>query len=138
MVEKSDVRWKQRFSNYKKSLGVLKRGLELEKERELSELERGGFIQAFEFTQELSWKVIKDFIEEKGGGEKIYGSKDAVRQGLNRGLLSSGEIWMKMIEARNISCHTYDEAGSKNLVKNITENFIPCFVELENTLDAID
>lgn len=138
MNEKSDIRWKQRFSNYKKALGVLRRGLDLQKEREFSELERDGFIQAFEFAQELSWKVLKDFIEEKGTAEKIYGSKDSIRQALNRNLISNGETWMKMIEARNVSSHTYDEADSIELVRKISVEYIPCFIDLEKTLDAIE
>ena len=137
LTEPTDVRWKQRFQNYKKTLAFLRSGVELQKERALSELECGGVIQAFEFTQELSWKVLKDFIEEKGGGEKIYGSKDAIREAFNRGLISDGEIWMDMIKARNLSSHTYDEKDSINLVKDISEKFMPCFSALEMKLDDL-
>lgn len=132
-----DVRWKQRFHNYKRALATLRRGLDIQKERELSELERGGLIQAFEFTQELAWKVLKDFIEYSGGGEKIYGSRDAVRQAFNRGLISDGEIWMEMIRARNLSSHTYEESDSVRLARDITERFAPCFSALEATLNVI-
>ena len=134
-VEKKDVRWKQRFQNYKKAFSVLKRALELQEERALSELERGGLIQAFEFVQELSWKVLKDFIENKGTAEKLYGSKDVIRQAASIGLISDGEIWMKMTEARNLSSHTYDEADAVELVWQITKEFAPCFFALEKTLD---
>lgn len=133
-----DVRWKQRFHNYQRTLATLRRGLDTQKARELSELERGGLIQAFEFTQELSWKVLKDFIEYSGGGEKIYGSRDAIRQAFNRGLISDGETWMDMIRARNLSSHTYEEADSVRLARDITERFAPCFSALEATLNAID
>ncbi|MDE7392291.1 MAG: nucleotidyltransferase substrate binding protein [Treponemataceae bacterium] len=133
-----DVRWKQRFHNYQRALATLRRGLDTQKARELSELERGGLIQAFEFTQELSWKVLKDFIEYSGGGEKIYGSRDAIRQAFNRGLISDGETWMEMIRARNLSSHTYEEADSVRLARDITERFAPCFSALETTLNAID
>ena len=133
-----DVRWKQRFHNYKRALATLRRGLDTQKARELSELERGGLIQAFEFTQELAWKVLKDFIEYSGGGEKIYGSRDAIRQAFNRGLIFDGETWMEMIRARNLSSHTYEEADSVRLARDITERFAPCFSALEATLNAID
>lgn len=135
--EGEDVRWRQRFSNYRKALGFLRRGVGIQRERELSELERAGVVQAFEFTQELSWKLLKDFVEAKGGGDKIFGSKDAVRQAVNRGVISDGEVWMEMIKARNLSSHTYDEADSVNLVKAITERFVPCLSALEETLDAL-
>ena len=137
MDEKFDIRWKQRFFNYKNALSVLKRAVALQEERCLSELERRGLIQAFEFTQELSWKVLKDFIEEKGGGEKIYGSKDSIRQAINRDLISNGEKWMEMIEARNLSSHTYDESDSEKLSRKIIDDFVPCFIEMEKFFDEL-
>lgn len=133
-----DVRWKQRFHNYQRALATLRRGLDTQKERELSELERAGLIQSFAFTQELSWKVLKDFIEYSGGGERIFGSRDAIRQAFNRGLISDGETWMDMIRARNLSSHTYEEADSVRLARDITNRFAPCFSALEATLNAID
>lgn len=131
-----DVRWKQRFHDYKRALATLRRGLDTQKARELSELERGGLIQAFDFTQELSWKVLKDFI--KYSGDKSYGSRDAIRQAFSRGLISDGETWMEMIRARNLSGHTYEEADSVRLERDITKRFVPCFSALEATLDAIN
>lgn len=137
MDKKTDIRWKQRFENFKNALAVMKRGIELRNERELTELERGGLIQAFEFTQELSWKVLKDFIDEKGSSEKIYGSKDAIRQALNRGLIENGEIWMKMIEARNESSHTYDMSDSVELENKIANEFMAYFIEMEKKFDEL-
>ena len=134
-TEQNDIRWKQRFQNYKKAFSVLRRGLELQNQRPLNELERGGLIQAFEFTQELSWKVLKDFIEERGTSEKIYGSKDVIRYALQSGIISNGEVWFKMIEARNLSSHTYDESDAVELVRQITEEFAPCFVDLEKRFE---
>ena len=135
-MTENNIRWKQRFQNYKKALASLKRGLEVYQMRELSELERGGLIQAFEFTQDLSWKVLKDFLDERGAlSEKIYGSKDVVRQAIKNNLISSGEIWMNMIEAINLSSNTYDESDSIELVRQIVEEFSECFFELEKTLE---
>ena len=77
--------------------------------------------------QELSWKVLKDFIENKDTSEKLYGSKDVIRQAASIGLISDGEIWMKMSASRNLSSHIYDEADSVELVRQITKEFVPCF-----------
>ncbi len=131
-----DIRWKQRFQNYKKALSVLKRGLLLQKERDLSELERSGLVQAFEFTQELSWKVLKDYLEYQGTTE-IFGSRDAYRIAFNRGLISDGEKWLEMVKARNLSSHTYEEETSIKLVRDISETFSPCFLALEATFDNL-
>ena len=96
--DESDIRWKQRFSNYKKALAILRRGIELKKTRELSELERGGLIQSFEFTQELSWKVLKDYLEYQGF-IGIIGSRDAYRNAFNRA--NSAEDFLQIIEVIN-------------------------------------
>ncbi|MBM3437205.1 MAG: nucleotidyltransferase, partial [Bacteroidetes bacterium] len=58
-----DIRWIQRFQNYQKAFLRLKEAIETEA---LNELERNGLIQRFEFTIDLAWKVMKDFLEEKG------------------------------------------------------------------------
>jgi hypothetical protein len=66
MSEITDIRWKQRFSNFQFALKNLSDAISLSKERELSKLETQGLIQSFEFTHELSWKVLKDFLENQG------------------------------------------------------------------------
>ena len=62
----ADIRWKQRFNNYSKAFQTLVAAVELSRSRELSELEEQGVIQSFEFTHELAWNVLKDYLEEKG------------------------------------------------------------------------
>ena len=135
-AQSEDVRWKQRFHNYKRALATLRRGLAAVSGQH-DEFRMLGVIQSFEFTQELSWKLLKDFIEYSGGGEKIYGSKDAVRQAFNRGLISDGETWMDMIQARNESSHLYDEPSALKIFGKIAETYLPCFSALETTFDAL-
>ncbi len=62
-MESNDIRWKQRFTNFEKAFHKLEEAIA---EEELNELERNGLVQRFEFTLDLSWKVLKDFLEEKG------------------------------------------------------------------------
>lgn len=137
LPDTSDIRWKQRFENYKKALAVLKRGIvSVKKDEEPDEFKKLGVIQSFEFTQELSWKVLKDFIEFSGGGEKIYGSKDAVRQAFNRGLISDGGTWMEMIKSRNECSHLYDEPIAVAVFEKIVSDYLPCFSVLEEKLES--
>ena len=118
-----DIRWKQRFQNYKKALETMKSAAELAASRELSYLEKQGVIQGFEFTFELAWNVMKDYLEEQGI-TGIIGSKNAVRQAFNIGLIEKGEIWMEMIESRNISSHSYDEEIAEKLQQKIIDIFL--------------
>lgn len=132
-----DIRWLQRFSNYQKALKQLKAGADLASTRELSLLEKQGLIQAFEYTHELAWKTMKDFLDYKGSTEQIYGSKDATRQAFHFGLITHGENWMKMVQSRNLTSHTYDEATVEEIVDEVLGNYIFRFEELEQKLSTL-
>jgi nucleotidyltransferase substrate binding protein (TIGR01987 family) len=124
-----DIRWKQRFQNYSRALQTLRRGVELAEQRPLSELEEQGLIQGFEFTHELAWKVLKDYLEEQGFVDLI-GSKNATREAFKNGLIVEGQVWMDMIKARNLTSHTYNEEVADEIVKDILTRFFPAFVEM--------
>ncbi|MBN2838183.1 MAG: nucleotidyltransferase substrate binding protein [Fusobacteriaceae bacterium] len=117
-----NIRWVQRYNNYKKALKQLKEAVELTKERKLSNLEKQGLVQAYEFTQELSWKVLKDFMQSRGT-QDLYGSKDVVREAFKIGLLENGDVWMEMIKSRNLTSHTYDEATIEEIIKLIIDKY---------------
>lgn len=118
-----DVRWKQRFQSFCKAFSQLSQAADLAARRSLSELEQQGLIQAFEFTHELAWNVLKDFLEFRGV-QNLYGSKDATREAFSRGLIANGDAWMAMIQARNRSSHTYNEKTANEVAKAILEGFV--------------
>jgi len=132
----SDVRWKQRFNNFKRALLQLESAVELSQERSLSQLEKQGVIQAFEFTHELAWNVLKDYLEDQGE-QAIRGSKDATRAAFKVALISDGELWMAMIQSRNISSHTYDEETAELLFVAIVDDYFPLFVMLESEMTRL-
>jgi nucleotidyltransferase substrate binding protein (TIGR01987 family) len=129
-MSNQDIRWLQRFSNYEKALNQLRNAVQLAKKRELSELEQQGMIQAFEYTHELAWKTLKDFLEDKGYKD-IYGSKDTIRLAFKTGLIQNGEIWMDMIVNRNQTSHTYNEETSEKIVNNIKKKYFMEFQALQ-------
>lgn len=124
-----DIRWRQRFSNYRKALARLEEAVALSRERPLSSLEKQGVIQAFEFTHELAWNVLKDYLQDQGD-QDIKGSKDATRAAFRVQLIRDGEAWMAMIQSRNLSSHTYDEATAEQLVEAILGRYFPQFLAL--------
>jgi len=132
-----DIRWKQRFQNYKKALITLKNAVELAAERELTDLEKQGMIQGFEFTFELAWNVMKDYLEEQGI-TGIIGSKNAVRHAFNKGLIEDGEVWMDMIIGRNLAFHSYDEETVEKLQAKIIETFYGQLLTFEEKMDALE
>lgn len=128
-----DMRWHQRLENYSKALGQLEKAVTLSKERELSDLEEQGLIQAFEFTHELSWNLLKDYLIFQGNSS-ITGSRDATREAFRMGLISDGENWMEMIKSRNQSSHTYNEIIAEEISTKITENYHQLFKQLEEKM----
>ena len=88
-----DVRWIQRLDHFNKAFFQLKDAVELSQQRKLSKLEEQGLIQSFEYTHELAWNTLKDFLESLGA-QNLYGSKDVIREAFKRDLLSDGDVWM--------------------------------------------
>ncbi len=129
-----DIRWQQRFSNYKKALLHLDNAVKLSEQRALSYLEKQGVIQAFEFTHELAWNVLKDYLQDQGN-QSIKGSKDGTREAFRVGLIADGEQWMAMIQSRNVSSHTYDERTAEQLVNAIIEHYFPLFESLQTEME---
>ena len=117
-----DIRWIQRFNHFSKAFAQLNKAVELSKQRQLSELEEQGLIQAFEFTHELAWNTLKDFLEERGV-QDLYGSRDTTREAFKTGLIENGEAWMNMIQSRNMTSHTYEESTAKEIVSAILKTY---------------
>ncbi len=126
----SDIRWKQRLSNYNKALSQLKKFIDKE---QLNELEEQGLIQAFEFTHELAWNLMKDYFIYQGN-TNITGSRDATREAFNKGLIDDGEGWMEMIASRNKSSHTYNESVVKEIREKIFGTYYTLFIDLKNKM----
>jgi nucleotidyltransferase substrate binding protein (TIGR01987 family) len=133
MSESPDIRWKQRFINYQAALTTLTSAVDLSHSRALSELERAGLIQSFEYTHEQSWKLIKSFLEYQGHADPIYDSRDATRLAFSARLVADGQIWMDMIKSRNETSHTYHQELAQKIATQITEHYHPQFIALRDT-----
>lgn len=135
-MKEQDIRWHQRFSNYKKALSQLNNAVQYYNENELNDLEKQGLIQAFEFTHELAWNVLKDFFYYQGNTE-IRGSRDAAREAFKAGLITDGEVWMEMIVSRNKTSHTYDESTADEIIGNVVNKYIISFNALDEKLSQL-
>lgn len=132
-----DIRWQQRFENFGRALSRLSDAVTLAKSRPLSDLEKQGVIQAFEFTHELAWKTLKDFLQARGTTDPIYGSRDATRQAFAAGLITEGEVWMEMILDRNRSAHTYDPQTAEAVYRAVTERYHAAFLQLQKQFSGL-
>ena len=131
-----DTRWKQRFDNFTRALQTLTEAIELAHQRHLSKLEKQGLIQSFEFTHELGWKVLKDYLEDRGVSGLI-GSKDATRSAFQNGLIEDGQAWMDMIKARNLTSHTYNQDVAESIEQDTLARFHPAFVAMAERFSAL-
>ncbi|WP_154856705.1 nucleotidyltransferase substrate binding protein [Cyclobacterium xiamenense] len=132
-----DIRWKQRFSNFRKAYKQLEDAVALANTRELSQLEKQGLIQSFEYTHELAWLVMKDFFFYQGNFE-IRGSRDATRESFKNNLLDDGEIWMDMIKSRNRSSHTYNEAIAVEIAQKIITQYFEAFFAFKIKMEQVE
>jgi len=133
-MESMDVRWKQRLANYRKALDNLLRAVHLANTRTLTELERQGLIQSFEFTHELAWNVMKDWFEYQGN-QDISGSRDATREAFARGLVKDGETWMEMIKSRNQSSHSYNLETALEIASLIMNRYATEFAAFKTEME---
>ena len=131
-----DTRWKQRFHNYLNALQTLTEAVELARQRPLTKLEQQGLIQGFEFTHELAWNVLKDYLDAQGF-VGLIGSRNATRQAFKDALIQDGETWMDMIKARNLTSHTYNIAVASSIADDILIRFYPAFKAMAATFAAL-
>ncbi len=136
MMVEPDVRWRQRLHNFQKALLQLGKGVDLSRQRALSELEKQGLIQAFEFTHELAWSVMKDYFAYQGDAS-IMGSRDATREAFQKGLVADGEGWMAMIQSRNLTSHTYNQEVADEIVEQVILRYHGLFLAFEQRMQGL-
>jgi len=127
------IRWLQRLQNFKKAFKTLQSDIELANSRPLSDIEKRGLIQAFEYTYELAWNTIKDFYFYNGIVD-IQGSRDAFKTALNRGLIDSDTL-LKTIRSRQLTTHTYNEEVAETILEDIIHEYCAAFKNLIDRLE---
>ncbi len=93
-------------------------------------------VQRFEYTQELVWKVMKNYIEYQGG-EKLAGSRDKIRQAFALEIITNTDPWFDMLESRNETSHVYDEDTENDVLDKITMTYLPIMQELNKRMSSI-
>ena len=135
-MAKQDIRWHQRLNNFIAALKQLASAVTIGRQRKLSDLEMQGLIQAFEFTHELAWNVLKDYFEYQGNSQ-ITGSRDASREAFRMGLISDGDAWMEMIQSRNLTTHAYNRPVADEIVRKTMDSYYPLFEELKSKMEGL-
>jgi len=137
MEQKTDIRWIQRYANFRKALGRLLEVTESDKFiDDFSELELEGLVQRFEYTFELSWKVLQDLLLYKGY-EFMLGPNGAMKMAFEDGLISDHDGWRRMAKSRNTLSHVYDEEEVLPIVRLIFSDYAPLLKQLNTELEQL-
>ncbi|MCE6988494.1 nucleotidyltransferase substrate binding protein [Dyadobacter sp. CY323] len=113
-----DIRWQQRFQNFEKAFLFLQTAVNKD---EYNPIEIGGLVQAFEFTFELGWKTIKDYLYEQGVEARF--PREAIKEAFAAQIIEDGHTWIEMLEKRNELSHTYNEEVAERAVKIIQQSY---------------
>ena len=130
--EQSDIRWKQRFDNLQRAYQRLRWAMEIHQQDPSDELIRMAVIKAYEFTFELSWKTLKDFLAYNGIDAKL--PREVLKQAFTTGLVSDGQLWIDMLEERNLMALTYDDTRARKAVDQIQERYFSGLQQLHDLL----
>lgn len=136
-IKEKDIRWVQRFNNYRKALYRLTQAVrivseQINEDNEVDDLLKEGLIQRFEYTHELACKVMKDYAEYQGYTD-VKGSRDAFRKAFEMGIITD-KRWMDSIEDRNITSHNYYDETAEEIYLAIVEVYHPLFLDFEKVM----
>jgi nucleotidyltransferase substrate binding protein (TIGR01987 family) len=126
-----DIRWQQRFANFCQALDQLETFFQ---PPALNERERQGLIKVFEYCFELGWNTPRDLLLAEGNADLI-GSRDTLRLAFRVGLIRDGESWLRMVQDRNLTSHTYNRVTAEQVNGQVARHYLPCFRELRHTLE---
>lgn len=129
MNASKDTRWHQRFENLERAFRLLQ---EAAGRQSLSDLEAEGMVQRFEYTFELAWKTLKDFLELQGF--TVAYPREVIKTAFQVGLISMGDAWFEMLDRRNEAAHTYDRQRFLEITNAIRTTFLPALTALVDRL----
>lgn len=133
MTRDSDIRWQQRFQNFDRALCLLEEALR-RGPAALNQLEKEGTVQRFEYTLELAWKTLKDYLEESGVVLTAVTPRQVVKDAFAAKILVDGQTWIDMIDHRNLLSHTYDPLNFEEAVGSIHGRYLAALRQVHDLL----
>ncbi len=127
-----DIRWQQRFENLQSAYRRLQQAVEANRQAPDNQLFQMALIKAFEMTFELSWKTIKDYLKYNGLDVKM--PREIIKQAFANDVIVDGQLWMDMLEDRNLMAHTYDEARALKAIEHICQRYMTGLQQLHQYL----
>lgn len=135
--ETTPIRWEQKFESYGKALRRLAEIVRCAQERPLTDFEKDGLVQRFEFTHEMAWKVMMSFCKHQSPEIALYGSKDSTRWAFSHELITDGEVWMDMVQSRSSTSHNYDGEVADVVTSKIINDYFPRMVQFYHKMRTL-
>lgn len=129
----NEQRWKQRFQNFENAYNTFCRVINTFEQNKSDEIVQMALVQSYEFTIELAWKTLKDYLENEGFDE-VKNPKQTIRQAFQSELIHNPEIWMNAIEKRNLTSHVYNKDILQEVVDFIYNEFLSIVSDLYHLL----
>ena len=122
---KKEIRWKQRFQNFNRAYNLLNCALEENDIDDLSNLEQEGVIQRFEYTYELAWKTLKDYLEYNGVNITEITARNIFKEAYSSRIIKNSEIFIDMMLSRNLLSYTYDFNKFRDILIKVKKDYLP-------------
>jgi nucleotidyltransferase substrate binding protein (TIGR01987 family) len=132
---RDDIRWKQRFQNFSRAFKLLQEAFDRDPE-EMSDLEKEGAIQRFEYTFELAWKTLMDYLLYSGVAFDQITPRSVIKQAFAAKIIKDGQVWIDMLEKRNLMSHTYDDASFQIAFRSIAQDYLTAIEQVFTWLKA--
>lgn len=122
----------QKIENYHHAIAQLEEAVTVYGNDQSDALYRDGLIQRFEFTVELAWKSLKEYLEDQGTILSVASPKAVLKDAYAAGVIMDEKVWDEIIRSRNITSHVYDEKTAIEVAERICSTYLPVLEKLDN------
>lgn len=123
-MEREKPRWIYRFDNYRRAFSLLRDAMDMMQARDLTQLEKEGVIQRFEYTWELAWKVLRDYLEHRGVVLSTVTPSSVIKAAVAAKIIAEGDVWMRALDARNKMAHAYSLKTFEQIIADIGTHYL--------------
>lgn len=122
----------QKIENYHHAMAQLEEAVAVYSRDRGDSLYRDGLIQRFEFTVELAWKSLKEFLEDQGTVLSITSPRAVLKDAYAAGVIMDADVWDEIIRSRNVTSHVYDEKTAIEVADRVCNTYLPVLKKLDN------
>lgn len=122
----------QKIENYHHAVAQLEQAVSVYSNDQSDSLYRDGLIQRFEFTVELAWKSLKEYLEDQGSVLAVSAPRAVLKDAYAAGVIMDAAIWDEIIRSRNVTSHVYDEQTAIEVADRVCNTYLSILQKLDN------